>query len=74
MQIELQINKKKEKFFLEYLNSLKDGIIEKIHIKTESSPDFYISTKQEVVKRIKKAEKSGKYKRHDDFWKEIELY
>lgn len=55
MHIELHINENRVEFFLEYLNSLKDGIIEKIEIKQK--PSFMLSSVDEVKKRVELAEK-----------------
>jgi len=71
MQIQLQINENKIDFFLEYLNSLKDGIIEKIEIQKESSQSFMVDNMDEVKRRIESAESSANYSSHDEFWKEM---
>jgi hypothetical protein len=71
MNIQLQINESKAEFFLEYLNSLKDGIVEKIEIANEPKYSFMISDKNEVKKRIANAEQRADYQEHDDFWKEL---
>lgn len=69
MHIELQINENRVEFFLEYLNSLKDGIIEKMEIKKQ--PSFMLSSVDEVKKRVELAEKNANYTEHDDFWQEM---
>ena len=71
MHIELQINENKVAFFLEYLNSLKEGIVEKMEIKTE--PNFMVSSVSEVQQRVKSAQKNANYTMHDEFWNEMEL-
>ncbi len=68
MRIELQISEEKEAFFLEYLESLKEGIVEKIEIK-ESRFDFFVDSKEEVKNRIMFAEENANYTDHDLFWK-----
>jgi len=72
MNIQLQINESKAEFFLEYLNSLKDGIVEKIEISNEPKYSFIISNKNEVKKRITKAEQRADYQEHDDFWQSLD--
>ena len=69
MHIELQINESRVEFFLEYLNSLKDGIIEKMEIKQK--PNFMIDNVDEVKKRVELAERNANYIEHDVFWKEM---
>jgi len=69
MHIELQINESRVEFFLEYLNSLKDGIIEKMEIKQK--PNFMIDNVDEVKKRVELAEKNANYIEHEAFWKEM---
>ena len=71
MHIELQINENKVAFFLEYLNSLKEGIVEKMEIKTE--PSFMVSSVNEVQQRVKSAQENANYTMHDEFWNEMEL-
>lgn len=71
MYIELKINDGRVDFFLEYLHSLKEGIIEKIEIKQDTKPSFVVSSIEEVRKRIEKAEKNGNYTPHDIFWDEM---
>ncbi len=71
MQIQIDINEKNAEFFLQYLNSFKDGIIEKIVIKDEVNQSFMVSSKDEVLKRLESAQKSADYKEHDAFWKEM---
>ena len=71
MHIELQINENKVAFFLEYLNSLKEGIVEKMEIKTE--PNFMVSSVSEVQQRVKSAQENANYIMHDEFWNEMEL-
>jgi hypothetical protein len=68
MQIQLQINENKIDFFLEYLNSLKDGIIEKIEIQKEVNQSFMIDNVDEVKKRVENAENSANYSSHEEFW------
>ncbi|HHD81787.1 MAG TPA: hypothetical protein ENK82_02415 [Campylobacterales bacterium] len=46
MNIQLQINESKAEFFLEYLNSLKDGIVEKIEISNEN---LDLKRKQKII-------------------------
>ncbi len=72
MRIELQISEEKEAFFLEYLESLKEGIVEKIEIK-ESRFDFFVDSKEEVKNRIKFAEENANYTDHDLFWQEMQV-
>ena len=69
MHIELQINDNRVEFFLEYLNSLKEGIIEKIEIKQE--PSFMLNSVDEVRKRVELAEENANYTDHDSFWQEM---
>jgi hypothetical protein len=71
VQIQLQINEKNADFFLQYLNSLKDGIVEKVVISQNDNPDFVVADTAEVHRRISAAEKNGDYQNHDDFWAEI---
>ncbi len=71
MQIQLDINEKNADFFLQYLNSLKDGIIEKMVIKDDVSKSFMVSSKDEVSQRLENAEKNADYEEHDIFWKEM---
>ncbi|MBA1419439.1 MAG: hypothetical protein FAF03_00860 [Epsilonproteobacteria bacterium] len=56
MQIQLDINEKNADFFLQYLDSLKEGIIKKMVI-TDDSKSFMVSSVEEVRKRIESAEK-----------------
>ena len=72
MRIELQISEEKEAFFLEYLESLKEGIVEKIEIK-ESRFDFFVDSKEEVKNRIMFAEENANYTDHDLFWQEMQV-
>ena len=69
MHIELQINENRVEFFLEYLNSLKDGIIEKMEIR--QNPSFMIDNVDEIKKRVASAEKNANYTEHDAFWQEM---
>ena len=71
MQIQIDINEKNAEFFLQYLNSFKDGIIEKIEIKGDDTQSFIVSSKDEVLKRLESAQKNADYKEHDAFWKEM---
>ena len=71
MQIELQINENRADFFLEYLDSLKDGIIEKMEIKSNSKSSFVVDNIEEVRKRVESAEKNAKYTAHSKFWQEM---
>lgn len=61
-------------FFLEYLQSFKDGIIESIDIKEEQSPSFVLSSIDEVKKRIKKAEDNADYLSEEEFEKEMDKF
>jgi len=70
MQIQLDINEKNADFFLQYLDSLKEGIIKKMVI-TDDSKSFMVSSVEEVRKRIESAEKNAEYEEHDAFWKEM---
>jgi len=70
MQIQLDINEKNADFFLQYLDSLKEGIIKKMVI-TDDSKSFMVSSVEEVRKRIDNAEKNAEYEEHDAFWKEM---
>jgi len=74
MYIELKINDAKIDFFLEYLRSFKDGIIENIDIKEELSPGFVASSIDEVRKRIKKAEDNADYLSEEEFKKEMDKF
>ena len=74
MYIELKINDAKIDFFLEYLQSFKDGIIENIDIKEEQSPSFVVSSIDEVRKRIKKAEDNADYLSEEEFKKEMDKF
>jgi len=71
MKIELQINENRADFFLEYLNSLKDGIIEKMEIKSSSKSSFVVDSIEEVRKRVESAEKNANYTAHSKFWQEM---
>ena len=73
MQIQLDINQKSADFFLQYLDSLKDGIIEKMVIKDDASKSFMVSSKDEVSQRLENAEKNADYEEHDAFWKEMDV-
>jgi len=70
MQIQLEINEQKASFFLEYLHSLRDGIIEKIVI-DDTHNSFVVNSEDEVLRRVKNAEKSGDYQEHESFWEEF---
>ncbi len=69
MQIEIEVDDAKAAFFLEYLHSLKEGIIENIVIKEK--PAFLVSDVKEVVKRVTDAEKRAAFSSHEDFWAEV---
>jgi len=70
MQINLEISDNKAEFFLEYLNSLKDGIVKNIHI-IDNKNSFEVSSTDEVRKRVLSAEKNAKYQEHNEFWQEL---
>jgi len=70
MHIQLDINEKNADFFLQYLDSLKEGIIKNIVI-SDDSRSFMVGSVEEVRKRLATAEKNSDYKEHDDFWKEM---
>jgi len=70
MHIQLEINEKHADFFLQYLESLKQGIVEKMVI-TDDSKSFIVESVEEVRKRLALAEKNGEYTEHDAFWKEM---
>ncbi len=74
MYIELKINDAKIDFFLEYLQSFKDGIIENINIKEELSPIFEVSSIDEVKKKIKKAEDNADYLSEEEFEQEMDKF
>ena len=70
MVVRLQINENKAKFFLEYLASLKEGIVEKIDIQKE--PLFEaVTSKKEVVRRIAQAEHNATFCSHEEFWRDM---
>ena len=71
MHIQLDINEKNADFFLQYLDSLKEGIIEKMIITDDTSKSFIVSSIDEVHQRIESAEKNADYQEHDLFWKEM---
>ena len=71
MQIQLSINEKNADFFLQYLHSLKEGIIEKIVISDVPDTSFMVNSVEEVHRRLDQAEKRGEYTSHDDFWREF---
>lgn len=71
MQIQLEINEKSADFFLQYLNSLKEGIVEKMVITDDVSKSFTVNSVADVRKRVDTAEKNGDYEEHDAFWKEM---
>ena len=70
MHIELEINDEKANFFLEYIHSLKEGIVESVKVSEGSFP-FEVSSVEEVRRRVRAAEESGDYIEHDKFWKEM---
>jgi len=70
MQINLEINDNKAEFFLEYLNSLKDGIVKNIQI-IDNKSSFEVSSIDEVKKRVLKAEKNANFQEHNEFWQEF---
>jgi len=72
MYIALQINENKVDFFLEYLNSLKDGIIESMEIKKKENHSFMVDSVEEVRERVNRAEKNANYIAHHDFWEEMD--
>ena len=74
MYIELKINDAKIDFFLEYLKSFKEGVIENIDIKEEQKPSFVVSSSDEVKKRIKKAEENADYLSEEEFEKEMNKF
>lgn len=53
------------------MDSLKDGIINKIVITDDDSKSFMVSSVDEVRKRICNAEKNAEYEEHESFWKEM---
>ena len=71
MQIQLEINEKNADFFLEYLNSLKEGIVEKMVITDNVSNGIVVNDINEVHKRIAHAEANAEYIEHDAFWNEM---
>ena len=71
MQIQLDINEKNSDFFLQYLDSLKEGIIKKMVITDDDSKSFMVSSVDEVRKRLDNAEKNAEYEEHESFWKEM---
>ena len=73
MHIQLEINEKKADIFLQYLSSLREGIVEKITIMDHTPESFVVSSMDEVHKRIESAEKNADYQEHDLFWKEMGL-
>ena len=70
MHIQLDISEHNADFFLQYLDSFKEGIIKNMVI-TDDSRRFMVSGVEEVSKRLSGAEKNADYKEHDDFWKEM---
>ena len=70
MQIHIEINDNKAEFFLEYLNSLKEGIVKNIHI-IDNKNSFEVSSIEEVKKRVLNAEKNAKFQEHKEFWQEL---
>jgi len=73
MHIQLEINEKKADIFLQYLSSLREGIIEKMTIVDHTPKSFVVSSMDEVHKRIENAEKNADFQEHDLFWKEMGL-
>jgi len=71
MHIELQINDEKADFFLEYLNSFKNGVIENITIKKNTKQSFLVGSIEEVRERVDNAKKRGNYTSHQEFWEEM---
>jgi len=71
MQIQLEINEQKADFFLEYLRSLKDGIVEKMVITDDSNKEFTVNSVEEIQARVMDAEKNADYQEHEAFWKEM---
>ena len=70
MHIQLDISEHSADFFLQYLDSLKEGIIKNMVI-SDDSKSFMVGSVEEVRKRLASAEKNADYKEHDDFWEEI---
>jgi hypothetical protein len=70
MVVRLQINENKAKFFLEYLASLKEGIVEKVDIQKEPLPEV-VTSKKEVLHRIAKAEQSATFCSGEEFWRDM---
>ena len=68
MQIQLTINEKSADFFLQYLHSLKEGIVERIVIDDVPQKRFEVGSVDEVRHRIDQAEKRGDYMEHNAFW------
>ena len=71
MQIQLSINENNADFFLQYLHSLKEGIIEKIVISDVPDTSFMVNSMEEVRHRLDHAEKRGDYISHDNLWREL---
>ncbi len=71
MQIQLEINEQKVDFFLEYLRSLREGIIEKMVINDDARKSFMVSNIDDIQSRVKNAEKNADYQEHEAFWKEM---
>jgi len=71
MQIQLDISERSADFFLQYLDSLKEGIVKKMVITDDGSRSFMVGSVEEVRKRIDRAEKNAEYEEHDAFWKEM---
>ncbi len=71
MQIQLEINEQKVDFFLEYLRSLREGIIEKMVINDDARKSFVVSNIDDIQSRVKNAEKNADYQEHEAFWKEM---
>ena len=70
MRIQLDISEHSADFFLQYLDSLKEGIIKNMVI-SDDSRSFMVGSVAEVRKRLVAAEKNADYKEHDDFWEEM---
>lgn len=73
MQIQLEINEQKADFFLEYLRSLKEGIVEKMVITDAVDKSFVVSSIDEIQSRVENAEKNADYQEHDLFWNEMDV-
>ena len=71
MQIQLEINEQKADFFLEYLRSLKEGIVEKMVIGDGLEKSFIVNSTDNIKSRVENAEKNADYQEHDLFWNEM---